>query len=103
MENGTVDNQEEIAEFLTENGINVLLTANTRSTIVKALSFKCSNLLNKKAVLDSFWEGAEKLGLRTLLKRYPGKVHSQIVYYYLRMNKLKGSEKTCKLIYSKCV
>lgn len=71
VENGTVDNQEEIAEFLTENGINVLLTANTRSTIVKALSLKCSNLLNKKAVLDSFWEGAEKLGLRTLLKRYP--------------------------------
>lgn len=49
----------------------MLLTANTRSTIVKALSLKCSNLLNKKAVLDSFWEGAEKLGLRTLLKRYP--------------------------------
>ncbi|CAG2246431.1 unnamed protein product [Mytilus edulis] len=54
--------------ILESAGINLGISATSKRTISKALIAYFSRVSSKKAILDQFWEGAEQIGLQTLLK-----------------------------------
>ncbi|CAC5421212.1 G2H3 [Mytilus coruscus] len=62
-------NQDEAVQNILESaGINLRISATSKRTISKALIAYFSRVTSKKAILDQFWEGAEQIGLQTLLK-----------------------------------
>ncbi|XP_076115254.1 uncharacterized protein LOC143083024 isoform X2 [Mytilus galloprovincialis] len=59
-----------ILDMLEDAGIHLIVSSSSRPTIVKALVAHYSKFNSKKLMLDAFWEGAEQLGLQTLLKEH---------------------------------
>lgn len=59
-----------ILDMLEDAGIHLIVSSTSRPTIVKALVAHYSKFNSKKLVLDAYWEGAEQLGLQTLLKEH---------------------------------
>ncbi|XP_052089220.1 myb-like protein X [Mytilus californianus] len=65
---------EAVQNILESAGINLRISATSKSTISKALIAYFSRVTSKKAILDQFWEGAEQIGLQTLLKSNTGNI-----------------------------
>ena len=64
--------QEDVLDAMMSVGLTVMLTENTRYSVVKALTLFYSCFNSKQAMLEQFWQGAEDLGLKSLLVKYQG-------------------------------
>lgn len=59
---------DDVLACLEEAGITSAMTEASRQPIIKALTAFYSQQYQRQTMYDQFWEGAEMLGLRTLLK-----------------------------------
>jgi len=69
---------EDVIDLMEKANVHLHLNKNTKDTIVKALTIHCSTLNQKKAMLDEFWQGAEELGLQSLLRANRGTINIMI-------------------------
>ncbi|CAG2246359.1 unnamed protein product [Mytilus edulis] len=67
-----LNTDDEVLTAMEESGITSRLSPTSRLSIAKALIAHFSRITSKKGILDQCWEGAEELGLQSLLKSNPG-------------------------------
>ncbi|CAG2222029.1 unnamed protein product [Mytilus edulis] len=66
-----LNTDDEVLTAMEESGITSRLSPTSRLSIAKALIAHFSRITSKKGILDQCWEGAEELGLQSLLKSNP--------------------------------
>ena len=64
---------DEVVTLMESAGMTCQLTQSNREEVARALALQASPITMCKWMWDAFWEGAEELGLRTLLRAHPGK------------------------------
>ncbi|CAG2227582.1 G2H3 [Mytilus edulis] len=69
-----LNTDDEVLTAMEESGITSRLSPTSRLSIAKALIAHFSRITSKKGILDQCWEGAEELGLQSLLKSNPGTI-----------------------------
>ncbi|XP_071172623.1 G2/M phase-specific E3 ubiquitin-protein ligase-like [Mytilus edulis] len=73
-----LNKDDEVLSAMEESGITSRLSPTSRLSIAKALIAHFSRITSKKGILDQFWEGAEELGLQSLLKSNPGTIRRML-------------------------